>query len=82
MCEMLVGNLSEVFKYPLTCNLSQMFAFCGAKILTLDRWRKAVQALVMEMKLPALYPKPKSHQLLYLLSVFHTILNDIFIGRK
>ena len=44
MCD--IGSLSSVFKCPLACSLSLIFAFCKAEGLTLSRWMKAVQALV------------------------------------
>ena len=50
MCETLVGSLSSVFKYPLACSLSLMFAFCKGEVPTLNGWMKAVQALVIEME--------------------------------
>lgn len=52
MCEILVGSLSYVFKYPLVCSRSLMLAFFKAEVPTLKGWRRAVQAqaLVMEME--------------------------------
>ena len=50
ICDILIGSLASVFKYPLACSLSLMLAFCKAEELTLSGWMKAVQALVIEME--------------------------------